>query len=401
MVPVPTLPTLLAIAVFAHVVAGCLLLLSWLQYRNVQALSLWGLSFLTSAAAMALIVCARGIIPDFWSIVIGNAVLAASYGLLWWGARRFEGERVSIVSAFAGVAIWLVACLFPPFYSKPEARAVVMATIAIAYTLLCFRELWRGRSDGIWRWPMMILLLMHAAAIPVRIPLAMTAMHPSLHDINLLHFAIFETVFVALCGAYFLGSLARDRLLTGYKHASLTDALTGIANRRGFFDIGERMLTRTQFANPSAALIMLDLDCFKDINDRFGHAIGDQVLIAFCRLAVAQLRSNDLFGRIGGEEFAVLLPSAAPQDALGLAERIRTALESSAHPVDGHTVRVTVSVGVASYNRSTADLAGLLKAADRALCHAKAAGRNRVVTCSASVDRGFPERLPFRNQTAA
>jgi diguanylate cyclase (GGDEF)-like protein len=401
---VPNFPTLLAIAIFAHAVAGCLLLLSWLQYRNVVALGLWGLSFLVGALAMALIVCGRNIIPDFWSIIVGNAIVAAAYGMLWWGARRFEGARVSILLASAGVLLWIVACLIGPLYSWPEARASIMALIAVAYTLLVFRELWRGSGDGIWRWPMMILLLMHAAAIPVRIPLAIAAIHPSPADIDLRTFAIFETVFVAICGAYLLAGLAKDRLLGGYRHASLTDPLTNVSNRRGFLQVAERLLTRAHFGGQPTALLMFDLDRFKDINDKFGHATGDAILIAFCRLATSYLRPNELFARIGGEEFVALLPNTRPREARSLAERVRTSFESACHRVEERIIRATVSVGVSLSNDGTADLAELLQSADQALYRAKEAGRNRVEISSDAAEWGAdgePGELSIRKRSAA
>src|SRR5262245_54528601 len=96
--------------------------------------------------------------------------------------------------------------------------------------------------------------------------------------------------------------------LPRYRRASLTDPLTGVANRRGFFEAGERLLKRARFAQQPTAAIMFDLDRFKVINYRFGHQTGDEVLAAFCRLATSHLRPNDLFGRIGGEEFAGILP---------------------------------------------------------------------------------------------
>jgi diguanylate cyclase (GGDEF)-like protein len=178
----------------------------------------------------------------------------------------------------------------------------------------------------VWRWPIMVLLLGHAASIPIQIPVAGAWKHPDPADVDLLTFMIFETAFVSICAAYLFGCLVNDRIAATYEHASLTDPLTGVTNRRGFFQMGERLLMRTRFANQPAALIMFDLDRFKTINDKFGHGTGDEVLAAFCRLASAQLRAIDLFGRIGGEEFVSLLPNATPQDALCLAERVRAAV---------------------------------------------------------------------------
>ena len=90
----PNLTTLLAIVVFTPAVAGCLLLLSWLRHRRIVALGVWGSGFLTASVAATLIIAARGSIPDFWSIIVGNTLLAAAYGILWCGARKFDGKRV-------------------------------------------------------------------------------------------------------------------------------------------------------------------------------------------------------------------------------------------------------------------------------------------------------------------
>jgi diguanylate cyclase (GGDEF)-like protein len=401
---VPNLTTLLAITVFTPAIAGCLLLLSWLQHRRIVALGVWGSGFLTASIATTLIIVARGTIPDFWSIVVGNALLAAAYGILWCGARKFDGKNVSIVLVLAGVLLWLAACSIGPIYARPEARATVMAAIGIGYTLLAVRELWLGRGDGVWRWPIMVLLLGHAALIPINIPIAGVWKHLDPADLDLLTFMIFEAAFVSICAAYLFGGLVKDRIAASYQHASLTDPLTGVTNRRGFFQMGERLLMRTRFARQPSALLMFDLDQFKSINDRYGHHAGDDVLTAFCKVVTAHLRPSDLFGRIGGEEFACLLPDTEPQDALWLAERVRAAVEAASHLAGEHSIRATVSVGAASSNDATADLTGLLNAADQALYRAKEAGRNRGEIASYAAERAplrQPDEISIHKRSAA
>ena len=110
-----------------------------------------------------------------------------------------------------------------------------MAAIGIVHTLLTAFELWRGRGDEVWRWPIMVLLLAHAAAIPIHVPLAGAWTHPDPFDLDLLTFAIFEGAF----------GLAKDRIAARYRRASLTDALTGVANRRGFFHRSVFVWTRS------------------------------------------------------------------------------------------------------------------------------------------------------------
>ena len=370
-------PTLVAVIVFTSALVGCLLLFSWLQHRRIFALALWGSAFIIAAVATTLII-ARGTISDFWSIVIGNAILAAAYGIIWSGVRNFEGKQLSVVLTLAGSLIWLAACSIGPIYALPAARAAVMAAIAITYALLAVLELARGRGEEVSRRPIMLLLLGHAAAIPVRVPLAGSATDPHPFHVHLLAFAIFETLFVCICAAYLFGGLAKDRIAARYQRASSIDPLTGVANRRGFLQTAERLMVRTRFARRPIALLLFDIDRFKSINDKFGHPAGDTVLVTFCHLATSLLRPTDLFGRIGGEEFASLLPDIGRQDALVLAEQLRAAFEATCHTVAAQPFTATVSVGIAISDDASSDLAALLDVADQALYRAKALGRNRV-----------------------
>jgi len=157
-----------------------------------------------------------------------------------------------------------------------------------------------------------------------------------------------------------------------------TDALTGIANRRAFLDIATRELSSgDRVASPAAAL-MLDIDHFKHVNDRFGHEAGDLLLTEFARRVLLGLRSYDCFARLGGEEFAVLMPGADQVQARALAERLRAAVAGQPFMVRGEAISVTVSIGVAEVAPGETTVDGVLRRADRALYDAKEGGRNRV-----------------------
>ena len=170
----------------------------------------------------------------------------------------------------------------------------------------------------------------------------------------------------------------KERFLVWYQQASLIDPLTGVANRRAFFEQGNKLLERSVWAGTPTALLLFDLDAFKTINDRFGHATGDAVLTAFCRITASQLRPADLLARMGGEEFACLLPGISRQEAVWIADRVREAFEGATHVAGSGSFTVTVSVGVVSSDEHARDLACLLAEADRALYRAKENGRNRV-----------------------
>lgn len=374
------LQTLFAVTVFATATAGGLLLFSWLYYRHVRALAFWGGGFMLGSIATALIVT-RGIIPDVWSIQIGNAILAAAYGMMWSGVRDFEGRRILLPVVFAGAAIWLVACQIDAFYATPRARVALMATIVASYTLLNVTEFWRGRQDELTsRWPIILLLVAHAAIFMIRIPLAGALAFPvgeQRFHVNWFSFLVFETIFHSFCVAYLLGSMARERIVMLYRRDSLVDPLTSIPNRRAFLDTGQKILHRARVDRRSAALLMFDLDRFKQVNDCFGHDAGDRVLKGFCAVVSATMRPTDLFGRLGGEEFGCLMPHCSMRDAVHAAERVRSAFEAARTDIGGRELSATVSVGVA-VSRSDLDLAALILIADQALYRAKANGRNCV-----------------------
>lgn len=158
-----------------------------------------------------------------------------------------------------------------------------------------------------------------------------------------------------------------------------TDSLTGLHNRRSFMDIAEKELSRTTRYGDPLAVMMIDIDHFKAINDTHGHRVGDSVLTAFGTLCQQTLRPFDTIGRLGGEEFAILLPRANRDQAMGVGERVRQAIERAHFAQErGVPLHITVSIGVAEICGAMTNIDTLLNQADTALYEAKHAGRNRV-----------------------
>jgi len=161
-----------------------------------------------------------------------------------------------------------------------------------------------------------------------------------------------------------------------------TDFLTGLANRRAFYEQGERELRTLERDARPASVVMLDIDHFKSINDRFGHAGGDAAIRAVADLIRASLRACDIAGRLGGEEFVLLLPDTGSDAALAAAERIRAATEALVIEHHEYDIRFTLSVGIAALS-ADATLDQWIARADAALYEAKQGGRNRVVAAHA------------------
>jgi diguanylate cyclase (GGDEF)-like protein len=169
--------------------------------------------------------------------------------------------------------------------------------------------------------------------------------------------------------------LASERLHAELEHLATHDSLTNATTRRYISEACEKELERCRRYDRSMAVMLMDMDYFKQINDTYGHQAGDQVLVNFVTQVNAILRSPDQLGRFGGEEFVVMLPDTALEEALSVAERIR---ETCAQPAQGP--HCTVSIGVTTYQQANDTVDTLLARADAALYQAKAKGRNRIET---------------------
>jgi diguanylate cyclase (GGDEF)-like protein len=374
------LPTLFAVTFFVTVVGGLLLLFTFLQNRNTPALALWGTGYLVGATGAALLGGAGAGIPNAWSACAANALVCGAYALMWSGARSFEGRRVSIGLVVAGPAIWIVAFQFDGFAQSMTARIGLVSAISATYALLSAGELWYARDrDLISRWPTLLLVIGHAGFLLARLAFApaLAASTMSGHTQSTAVTVIaFEALFAAFCLPFLRVAMSKERAEFEQRKAALTDSLTGVANRRAFFDHGNPLLEGAIAERRPVALLLFDLDRFKEINDSAGHQAGDRVLQAFCDLVGASIRPGDLFGRLGGEEFAYLLVDASMAQALQAAERLRRDFAAISFP---HlVVNPTVSVGVAMASEAGRNLSTLLALADRALYRAKADGRNRV-----------------------
>lgn len=179
-------------------------------------------------------------------------------------------------------------------------------------------------------------------------------------------------------------ALENARIFEEAQNQAVTDALTGVYNRRGLFQLGEFEFQRARRSGRPFCAIMMDIDHFKRVNDRHGHAAGDQILLKAAERCRRNLRPIDLIGRYGGEEFAVLLPETELEDARLVAERLRLSIMNEAFETDAGGLRVTISAGVAEMSPSDASLHALIGRADSALYDAKSAGRNRVAVQTAN-----------------
>jgi diguanylate cyclase (GGDEF)-like protein len=384
------LPTMFAITGFVTIVAGSLLLFSWLRDRSIVSLAMWGVSFLIMSIGGALAIL-DNLIPDFFSVGVSSALGLFAYGLTWCAARSFEDRKPLYLLAFAGAAFWVVLCQFDSIYESQFVRIAYTSAIAALYTLLAAVEYLRPRDRALAsRWPAIVLLFIQCLIWMLRLVFVEHLPFPAgvlPYDPTFFPIGAFAMLVNNFCLSFLIVNMAKERAELRQRETASLDALTGIANRRTFLASGQRILQRTLASGQPSAMLIFDLDYFKKVNDTFGHQFGDYVLCAFCDTVRDSLRPEDLFARIGGEEFACLLPGASVQNAAAVAERVRAAFEGHRIRNGSQVTNSTVSVGIAVAKPAeyrSVDLQSLLGAADRALYRAKAAGRNRVRQASES-----------------
>lgn len=346
------------------------LLVSWMVSRKDSYLLSWSIG-------MALIVfgvIAYSMLEQYVPAVqfMSFALLMAGFTFIYAGAVQFRTGTISIPKVFAlgSSTIGVTSIIFALNYS---GIATAAANFGIAQLLaLAAYEYWLGRKEA------PLPLTLNAALY------AVTALSFALCGLVLLvngqfvltarpeNWAEGINSIMAIVGLTGIGALSltlnHSRAARQHRNEAMTDALTGLLNRRALFDAHG-----TSRLEPGAAVIMFDLDHFKAINDRLGHAVGDCVLQDFAALIRDGIRPTDAAARLGGEEFCVVLTGLPQRSAAAVAERIRAAQELA-----GIAIEATVSAGVAISGVDGDSFETLLRDADEALYKAKSAGRNRI-----------------------
>jgi diguanylate cyclase (GGDEF)-like protein len=258
-------------------------------------------------------------------------------------------------------------------------RILIIAT----FDGLAAFEFWRGRGEALpSRSILFWLFSIYAAYTSLRIPFveylpAPLGVRPTQTWSIIAYNGL--VIIQALLASTFMIGLSYERVAQqNYRMANL-DPLTGIPNRRGLDAVVKKWAPSAERTSYPTSVLLFDLDNFKAINDRFGHGIGDHVIVCAVQTAKDVLRHDDEVFRIGGEEFVCFLPKISGQHAVNIAERIRSAFRINATTISGHPVRATLSVGVASFEGGQGDIDQLLNRADDALYKAKRGGRNRTV----------------------
>jgi diguanylate cyclase (GGDEF)-like protein len=329
-------------------------------------------------------------LPRLLSVMAADLLVLAAFVLLHAGVLELM-EAPAVMHL--GAVLLGVQAVTDVLYLQGDVNGrgrALMAGLLIAALAVCSAvELLRGRRRGI-RAPIYFngtLLLAFAGYNTARsLGLALHQMmsHASFYRMEALTFMLFLVFGLGIAFGFFW--LTTARLTTSLDELASTDPLTRLFNRRVFLKWCEREIKRSGERGIAFSVLMLDLDHFKSVNDRFGHAAGDEVLCVAVEKMQDSVRGIDVLGRWGGEEFVALLPGASADAAYMVAQRMRRNIEKTAVPVSAAgqargaaMVQVTASVGVATYKGASDSIDQMLKRADAALYGAKESGRNRVL----------------------
>ncbi|KQW20559.1 diguanylate cyclase [Afipia sp. Root123D2] len=366
---------------FSGASLGLTLFMMWIVGRAETHLLNWsiGLAFLVLGVVLF------GSVVEKYDATILSAsfsLLIVGFGLLYAGSAKFCSDQANwpITVAIVTLSVATTVIAFATGYSG--IGTIAGNTLIGVLLIATARQYWAARAEAPLLMTANATLYFIVSASFIMCGYALASQGQFILTSRPANWAEDINSIVVIVGLTGIGTLSltlnQTRIANRHKREAMTDALTGLLNRRA-------LLENPQDNVPmDTALVAMDLDHFKAINDRFGHDSGDQTLKAFAGLIRANIRTTDLAARIGGEEFCIVLSNSNPRTSAAIAERIRAQIEAMPIPTSSGSIRTTVSAGIA-YSTGAETIQSLLIRADEALYEAKAAGRNRVKTSGLSL----------------
>lgn len=362
---------------------GVIFLVAWQSFGRKPYALAWSVAFFVGTIQWACNLFSKDIFPSrdlYWIVVSATSIITISFGL--WGHRLRVGLNTNIKYLVAvGLAVELAIIGFT--YGLPHVglRMSLGVFLAVVYLFMMAKAILQYRKHPLAaEWGAAIVMIVFAIAELI----AATAALMQGVQVQENYLQVYLVVnFIALPSAYmgmglFVVFILASDLSFEMKTLAMTDQLTRCLNRRGFKETANRALAFAKRRKSYLSLILCDIDHFKKINDKYGHAAGDETLRHFVRRLQLNVREPDIVGRIGGEEFAILLPDSNVDTAYRIAERIRYDIETIQLKAAGHSFHLTASFGVVEIDRRNDSLEDALNKADVELYHAKENGRNQV-----------------------
>lgn len=375
------LDTLMICSMLVTSTCGLLFLSEAFRRRETASSFWWGIAFFSTTVAPIFYIAASAFPTVEWIVALANGLVITGMSMIWVGAQAFNGRKPKFGAALAGPCIAIAAVVLAPRPFTAWSGSVPFLLLFSAYCLATAAEFWnhagtRYRNAKIIAGASAIASLFYAAR---GITLWLTS--PS-DPFFLAYFspeiATLVVMLLVIISSFSLVSIGKEQFEVALHRAATRDGLTDTLNRREFLRQAEEIHQRQAALAAPVALLLIDLDFFKNINDTHGHPVGDQVLVSFAETAASVLGTEDLLCRYGGEEFLVLMAGVTQRQALATAEEIRRRFAGIVVSTEKGEIRPTASIGMATAIAAERSLAKLISEADNALYQAKAAGRNRV-----------------------
>jgi diguanylate cyclase (GGDEF)-like protein len=345
---------------------------------NIRGVTHWASGALVVSLS-AILLALRGGVPDWLSIVVANIGIVLGAGLWLIGSQLFFGLRpsrrfVALLLVAGAIAMSWMTWVNPTVAGRTLCMSALLTATYGANSIVMLR-FGRGSNTAIFVGAM---LLVQTVVTTAR---GLSMLVPGWANTGLFSADLMQRIYLttgalmSLTVTVGLLFVAMDRLRIQLEQQSFMDPLTGLLNRRAFLSAHQQEREKTMRTGGLLSLLLIDLDHFKQVNDTYGHATGDRILIDFARRVADMLPAPRHLARWGGEEFAVLLPRLRPDDAREQAERIRLLVEQKG---DASLPRYACSIGVSCMAASDATIEQLARDADEALYEAKRGGRNCV-----------------------
>uniref|UniRef100_E6QU20 GGDEF domain-containing protein n=1 Tax=mine drainage metagenome TaxID=410659 RepID=E6QU20_9ZZZZ len=390
---------MLMISVLNLLFFGLLALAGW-HADNIRGVRLWALASLCfslgSFAAFENLTHAG----SDWMIVLSVVLVMAGSGLQFSGIQAFKEERIDrhIPLLVAGAA-FVLSVWFTILHPEPDARAIANSLLFALINFVCARALLIHIEQplrtaywftGVSFTVLAVISLIRAITVFLGWPSTLAGIYPQIPFVPVRFLA---SSLVLMCVTFGFILMLNYRLITDIQKIALRDGLTGALNRRGLEEAAAHLSAHCARAGGALAIMMIDVDHFKIINDRYGHQAGDKVLQRLVAVAQTSIRRDDYFARYGGEEFCILLPFTTEEAARVLAERLRQAYAALTMAFGDVILHSTISIGVADSSHVGLEFSALVSAADQAMYWAKQEGRNRVEMHSVMVCN-VPDMVP-------
>ncbi|MDZ7789583.1 MAG: GGDEF domain-containing protein [Xanthomonadales bacterium] len=378
-----TLAVASALAAFFMAVTMGGIYLAGNRERAIADWALAGVLFSAGHVMGNLAMAGSSIVDTSVIIALGNTSILVAYGLILLGIQQHLGLRRSPMLVVALALAALAGGLFwPGMYANTGQRVMVFALVYLFLGIFSAALLWRAQSMMLanYRRAVAFVILGNAVLMLVRAIYILLGHGESTGAgaVNVMVPAFLSSMLFYMALNVTLALMLFRRKEEHLRYMARHDALTGLLNRYSLDEYAAREVARVQRGEHELSLVVLDLDDFKQVNDKYGHAAGDQVLVQAASRIREIIREADIAFRVGGEEFLVLLPDASAEVAGQVAERLRRALVDKPFECSERTMTVSTSVGVVTFDSLVDDWERLLRRADQALYRAKANGRDRV-----------------------